>query len=332
MKLHSLPPPPILCGMEKVDVSVILAVQRGADALPTWLAHLEQQSFPAARYEIVVADAGSADDAGVVVERFAAGSAVRMRCLHLPSVNLAQARNVAVREARGKWALFLDLDLLAGPHWIERHVQGQKEHGGDVLLAGAIQRHPQLSGEALTRWFLPEHRPSLTPDQEPKLMDCCTSNMSISRRVLMENQGFDDGLIDSHLAGIELAWRLAQYGMPRRYTNKAEAFIWQPVNFDEECARNYQFGYGLRDLENKIQDSEITLRFPVLRGFLRASLDAMVIPFYQRACQQTEENTRLMGYAYRRVLRYEQYKGYQDARKGRPPRTATWNYERNLSH
>ncbi len=156
--------------------------------------------------------------------------------------------------------------------------------------------------------------------------------MSMPRRVLMENNGFDDACSDSQLAGIELAWRLVPCGVPRRYAERVEAFIWQPVNFNEECARNYLFGYSLRGLENKVQDSEITLRFPVLRGFLRASLDALVIPFYQRACQQTEENIRLMGYAYRRVLRYEQYNGYQDARKGRPPRAATWNSDRNLSH
>ncbi len=315
----------MLCRMDKVDVSVVVAVQRGANALPTFLAHLEQQSFPAARFEIVVADAGSTDNAGGVVARFAAGSPVRTRCIRIPSCNLAQAWNVGVREARGKWILFLDLDLLAGPHWIERHVIAQEEHDGGAMVIGAIQRHPQLSGEALTRWFLPEHTQMLPPGAVPRPIECRMDNMSVPRRVFLEAQGLDEALGDTRLNGVDLAWRLHAQGVPRVYADKAAAFIWRPVTFTEEAARNYLFGYALRMLEDKTHDPEITRRFSVLRGFARASLDGMVVPFYQQACQRSEENTRLMGYAYRRVLRYELFQGYQDARKGRPPRIATWN-------
>jgi len=308
--------------MEKIDITVSVVTHDRADTLPTLLSHLEHQTFPAARFEILLVDDGSTDGSPEILDRYAQGASVRTRCVRQKRGGYAKGRNRALSEARGRWILFLDEDLLASPHLLERHVRAQEDHGRDACLLGSVAPHPQLEPGVLTRWFLREEQRAVSPGAAPHFLDWRVDNLFASRKLLIDAGGFDDSFALSQFDDAALAWRLSQGGVCAYFLSEARAYVWRAAPFELERHRQYARGYSLFRLAQMTESEEIYRRYSLLRSAFRNGVDSMVMPFYVRACRQGEEDIRLLGHVYRRVLRYELYCGFTDARKGRPPREA----------
>ena len=243
--------------------------------------------------------------------------------MHTPETRrLRKARNLALSEARGRWILFLDEDLLASPHLLERHVKAQEDRGKDACFLGNVAPHPQLDTGALTRWFLPEDQIALAPDAEPRFLDWRIDNLCAPRKLLIDAGGFDDGFVLSQFDDAALAWRLSRQGVPAHFLHEAYGYVWRAAPFDAERHRQYARGYSLFRLAQITEREEIYRRYRLLRSAFRDGIDSMVMPFYIRACHQGGEDIRPLGHIYRRVLRYELCCGFADARKDRPPREA----------
>ncbi|MEM5401345.1 glycosyltransferase family 2 protein [Paraburkholderia unamae] len=119
-------------------ISVIVSTYNRPDALERVLASLSAQSD--ARYEIIVADDGSADATRATVERCAASSPVRMEHVWHPDdgFRLAEIRNKGIVQARGDYLIFLDGDCVAQHDFVARHRQLASERaiitGSRILL------------------------------------------------------------------------------------------------------------------------------------------------------------------------------------------------------
>src|SRR3954449_12811576 len=89
-------------------VSVIVPAHDAEATLGETLASLRAQTL--ADLEAIVVDDASADGTRALAEA-AAAEAARLRLLALPAnLGTAGARNAGLREARGRWVLFLDAD------------------------------------------------------------------------------------------------------------------------------------------------------------------------------------------------------------------------------
>ena len=77
--------------MEKADISVLLTSRNDAKMWPMALAHLERQTFPAARFELLVVDQCSDDNTADIVEKFASGAPMRTRLLRQEELNRGKA-------------------------------------------------------------------------------------------------------------------------------------------------------------------------------------------------------------------------------------------------
>lgn len=304
---------------EGPELSVIVAVRNQAAQLPPMLAHLEGQSLAAARYEIVAVDCASTDETPRLLESYAAAAPVPTRWLRVETPGIAHARNRALEAARGRWALFLDSDLLAGPYLLERHLEALVEGGGGRVTLGAVALHPQFNPHAVTRWFLPEEQSHFDSDGPVDCLDWRAHNMGIAAEALREAGGFDEAFVFPYFGDIELALRLAERPLTGHYVSGAVAYIWRPSTFEHERQRQYGKGYSLHTLSRKSAAPKLFERYPVRRSVLLRGYDRIVMPMYIRASRHVREDTRLYGYFYRRILRYELYRGFEDARRGRPP-------------
>lgn len=305
--------------MEPVEISVVLVLRDRADTTPTVLAHLEQQSIPAARFEVVAVDQGSQDDTLGVLHRYAAGAPVRIRVLDAGQRSFARARNLAAEEARGKFLVYLDQDLLASPNLLERYLREFHAQPEPPWLLGAVGLHPQLPPNVLTR-RLAEERWRPHPDSTPLApADWQGENLGMGRVALLSHGGFDESFASPYHLEVALAHQLAQEGTFGQRLPRAFAYEWKAATIEEERLRGYLRGHGLRHLETRIGEEAARSLHPRTSG-MRWRIHQLMMPFYIRASSGGTKDLRYAAKLYRRVLDHEVQRGYNDARRGRPAR------------
>ncbi len=303
--------------MNRPDVSVILVAHNRADLVPVVLSHLERQTFPAARYEVVVVDNASSDSTLDTVSRYACGAPVCIRAVRHESGGENAARNLGAREAAGRWLLFLDDDVIPGPALIETHVFAQEQHAGKSCVLGVVAPHPRLRQGVLTRWFLPENR--IDPSGEKiQFYEWFAENLSIPKDLFQESGGFFEDHPSPRFAAIELLLQLRNAGIDVVVEPRAQAFIWCAVRLEDERRRCYFQGRALHRLWLQEGSPQMLRHYHAARSHLRNLRDRLFIPFYLRSCQDLEEDTYSYGSMYRRILRHERYLGFRDARESRP--------------
>jgi len=300
------------------DISVVLVMQDDEQSLPVILAHLEQQSLPASRFEIIIVDNGSRDGSISLAERFAQGAPVRTLCLHRTVPNYAAARNMGVEAATAPCLLFLDIDLLAGPDLLMRHLNAQRDYEGACII-GAISEHPQADHTMLTRWFMPEERRSFPPDALLPFLDWRFHNASMPRQAVVDAGGFDEGFSLGFFEDRDLAWRLLAKGLRGHYLPAAAAYIWRGSSVTAERRRFFFKGYSLYRLARQTNPREVLERYRLRRSTLLRLYESLLIPYYARNRAHDETDIRVHGRFYRHVLQHELARGYEAACRGKNP-------------
>ena len=108
-----------------------------------------QQNYP--NLEILVIDDGSKDNTRMLAEAMAAVDD-RFRVIRIPNGGVANARNVGIREASGKYVAFLDADDLWHPDKIRLQVEAMQQPADGVLPAASytltriIDVHDRVTG------------------------------------------------------------------------------------------------------------------------------------------------------------------------------------------
>lgn len=304
--------------MDSVDVTVALVVQDAGQGLPKVLAHLEQQTYPASRFEVVVVDRGSADDTREILERHAHGAPMKIRSFRTEPPSVAAARNLALREGLGRWVVFLEPELLASPKLVESHVRAQDRHGGHCAIVGHVAPHPQA--ECRTRHFAQPNADPFVHNQPLRFLDWRCWNLSAPRAALLDADGFDETFAAPGLEDIELAWRLEHAGLSGFFSETAVAYAWQPLDIDRELARRYAEGFTLWQVLDKTHSDVLANRFlgPGARPWSTSEL--LLAPVYQRVCHAVAVHAGPFDWVCRRMARTAVIQGYRDARRGRPPR------------
>lgn len=306
--------------MDAVDISVLLIVRNAATLLPKALTHLEQQSYPSGKFEIVVVDRASGDGTLEMAMRQAEGSPVKIRVFRKELPAIGAARNTAIQESHGRWLLFFESNLLAGPKCVEQHVRAQDLHGGACAIVGSIGRHPQ-SG---TNEFLPHYTfADMAPfaDNQPlRFIDWRCWNLSLPRATVLDANGFDESFVLPGLEDVELAWRLERAGIQGFYSKGAAAYFWQPLSVTEEIARRYGEGFTLWQAMEKTRSDVLANRYRGSWGHRWTAAEFALAPVYERICRMLRRNTRPFDWVCHRLSRSAANRGYLDASRGRPPR------------
>ena len=99
-----------------MEASVIVVTRDRPACIRLCLEHIQNQDY-AGPFEIIVVDSSADDKTQAVLDDFP--QVIRLR-LHPPrgKTNLPEARNIALREARGEIVAFLDDDSYAHPSWL----------------------------------------------------------------------------------------------------------------------------------------------------------------------------------------------------------------------
>lgn len=311
--------------MEPVTVSVIISTKNRGKGLLTCLAHLEQQSYPAARFEVLLVDVGSTDDTFDVISRYAKGAPVRTRCLQQQEGASPMARNHAVREAEGEYVLFLDSKLFASPHLLEKHIEAHERLATPAAVAGAVSPHPQMEERLFNRWFMPDPGLEFVEHRPLPYLSWRRGNLSLPRQTMLNAGGFDESFRFAQFSDAELAWRLIKAGTPGFYQPDAHAYVFVPTSLEQERKRQYAKGYSLYMLAQRTGDTNLLEQYGVSNSNRCEGLYSLLMPLYKRLCTGADEDSRLMDRLYPKILKHDLCMGFHDAVRGREPRTAEWS-------
>ena len=305
--------------METTDATVLMCARDRADQLPMCLAHLENQSHPAARFEIVVVDRGSTDGTSELLEHYAAGAPVRITALRDDSGNAATAWNLGLDRAQSALVLFLNEDLLAGPRLVENHLAAHRERGGSCAIVGAVRPHPETDAGSFALWHELGRFRRFVPNQPLRFPDWRALNLSLPRQEILDVGGFDADFYTTGMEEVELAWRMENAGLPGFCCDGACAYAWRVATLAEQCAEMYSQGYALESLVKRTEADVVTERYKHHVSGWRVSLSRMAQPISKRICHVLAPNTPVYAFCCRSVFRGALSRGYRDAAAGRPP-------------
>ncbi|MCG3132290.1 MAG: hypothetical protein FLDDKLPJ_03123 [Phycisphaerae bacterium] len=201
-------------------VSVICTVRNDAAGLAQLLSSLDRQTLLPS--EIVVVDGGSTDDAPASV-RSAASRHERVRLIERGDLNIAQGRNLAIREARHDLIACADAGCEADPHWLERLTaplrRGEADVAGGYYAVGSCGWLPRL----VARLSLP----GMLRPVDPERFNPSARSLALTREAWRRAGGFPEWLTTAEDTLFDL--KLRSLEPPLRYIFVGDATVtWTP--------------------------------------------------------------------------------------------------------
>ena len=119
---------------EAILITVALCTHNHADRLPRTLADLGKMISPSRPWEMLVVDNASTDEtAALLADTSWWPSRVPVRIVREKQLGLSNARNRAIKEAQGKYLLFVDDDETPNPNWLTAYEHDMLAYKPDAL-------------------------------------------------------------------------------------------------------------------------------------------------------------------------------------------------------
>ncbi len=122
----------------KDSLSVILLTFQRPDGLKTALQSLERQDFTGLDHEVIVVDNDPNASAKGFVTKFTSTSELNVKYYNDPNPGVANARNTALKAAKGRYLAFLDDDQEALENWLQNYVKTSQKYGAALVFGPTI--------------------------------------------------------------------------------------------------------------------------------------------------------------------------------------------------
>lgn len=137
-----------------IAYTVALCTHNHADRLTRTLAELRQVRAPEDGWELLIVDNASTDATAALLAREAWPPGWQVRVVREEKLGLSNARNCALREARGDYLIFVDDDETPEPEWLRAFERLIRDHapdafGGRIEVMFEDDRPAWLSDELL---------------------------------------------------------------------------------------------------------------------------------------------------------------------------------------
>jgi GT2 family glycosyltransferase len=205
------------------------------------LTALAAQTYPAARFEVVVVDDGSTDGTADLLRDVLVPYA--LRAVRQANAGPAQARNRGVEQARGRLIVFLDDDVVPRPELLARHVEAHKR-GLNLVVIGPMVSPPSWLRPTWVRWEeakLRDQYDAMVAGRYPCTpRQFYTGNASLSRDLFLASGGFDATF--RRAEDVELAFRMRDLGADFVFEPRAEVLHYASRTFEAWAHTPYQYG------------------------------------------------------------------------------------------
>ena len=206
-------------------VSVIVVNMDGHRHLKPCFESLVELDYPTDQVEIILVDNGSRDRS----VKYTRKNFPNTQILELKkNEGFAQANNLGVERATGKYVVFLNNDMRVHSAWLRELVTAVESADDVVAVGGKILNwdgdEVDFEGGALNfhgMGFQPHHAPP-PDDQLTETLFVCGGNMLVDREIFLQVGGFDSDYF-AYFEDVDLGWRLWLLGYrvlyaPRGFT------------------------------------------------------------------------------------------------------------------
>ncbi len=247
--------------------SVVIPTHDRLDTLLRVLDSLAAQEG-APPFEVVLVDDGSTD----ATPRAIPGRAYPFpfRYFPRPQGGPAKARNFGIQEAAGEIVCFFGDDTLLDPGCLRFHHEARASRGGQVAILGYTRWHPDLHPTRFMRYINEyglQFGYRIIPDPERVPFNFFyTSNVSLPRRLMTDQGGFDETFPYAAWEDIELAYRMEKAGMVMAYEPHAVALHHHATTLDTFARRQQKSGLAAATFARKHPERKDWLGAPLALG------------------------------------------------------------------
>ena len=126
--------------MKKVKISVIMPVYGVEDYVGKTIESVFAQTLT--DFEFFAIDDGSKDNSGKICDEYAAKDS-RLKVIHKENGGAPEARNVAIKQAKGEYLYFIDSDDWIENDYLEKMYDLAKSNNADVVITGFFMEYYQ---------------------------------------------------------------------------------------------------------------------------------------------------------------------------------------------
>ena len=211
------------------NATVIIVTFNRKNILADTLNHLNQQEGAyGTSFEVIVVDDGSTDGTQEYIQE---EIATKKYHYHLSYFNtgltnvygVCIARNMGIKNARGKYLLFLDDDCIPHKNWVHAHVT-MLEVGEEVLVGYISHKRKQLEEEIPITIDNPVMQRLKQQSQNNNLAELLSGNLALSRKCIERAGMFDERFAQYNAYGyddIEFGHRIIIGGFTLRFNQNA---------------------------------------------------------------------------------------------------------------
>jgi glycosyltransferase involved in cell wall biosynthesis len=254
-------------------VSVVVPTHERPAILTRVLDALAEQESPP-EFEVVVVDDGSRDDTPRVLARYS--PRYPFRFFSQRRGGPAAARNRGIREAAGRWIVFLGDDTVPEPKLLSVHARAQQEaRDGPVAVLGYTtwprERRVSPFLHHINEYGLQFGYGLIEDPESVPFNFFYTSNISIPRALLMqEAELFDTSFPSAAWEDIEIAYRLTRRGLRIVYRPEAVARHHHDISFESFRERQRRSGESAAVFYRKHPELGDFLGVPQARAYSEA--------------------------------------------------------------
>lgn len=256
-----------------MDFTVVVPTYNRKDKLRQCIESLLLQDYPRTQYEIIIVDDGSSDATKGLVESFLNGNS-NLRFLSQLHRGPAAARNLGIKEARGKYVGFTDNDCIVDQGWISQMAQAFMVNK-NILAVGGLTKIDLSNIKAAVSQCLSDGAILTEINGSPETIFFPTCNVSIKKESL--NGGFDESFPLPAGEDLEFFWRLYKAGKRFVYAPAIQIFHNCHPNFCSFLKQAYMYGRGNYLVQYIHQDHPLLHEITTRRGF--AFLGSVLLNF-----------------------------------------------------
>lgn len=296
-----------------MNISVIIPTYNRPVSLKECLDCLKRQTIDRKFYEIIVIDDGSAIDLEPLVIHSLEDSGVKYAFIKQANSGPAEARNKGILAASGELALFIGDDIMASHDYLAEHYNFHLKNPNDNLaMLGFTTWSKDIKISNFMIWLeasgIQFGYNNLKPNQEIGYNYFYTSNISLKKQFILDNEMFNKAFKYAAFEDSEIGYRLINAGLKLIYNPLAVAQHKHEVNIEGALKRMEIVGRSAKVFANLHPELADGLSLKSRRGLKGKAKDMIIYLLYYIA--SLYNCRRLDGYYWKSKMLKNYINGY----------------------